>query len=136
MLRLMAEREQIKVVHDQIGSPTSCHSLAEMLFTLLSKQSTRGIYHWTDGGEISWFDFANAIQEEGINASLLCTRIPIHSIPSIEYPAPAQRPAYSVLDRSVALKLMDRPIDRPIDSWQQRLHTVIQNIAHMNETAA
>ena len=71
MLRLMAERDALSVVDDQIGSPTSTHSLARLIFAMIQKRDYRGIYHWNDGGSISWFEFAQQIQGQALQAGLL-----------------------------------------------------------------
>ncbi len=102
MLRLFGEREELRVVDDQVGSPTWSRMLAEVTAQILCRilrgeleaERVKGIYHATNHGETSWFDFARAILE--ISARR-CSLLPI---PTTEYPAPASRPAYSVLDNS------------------------------------
>jgi dTDP-4-dehydrorhamnose reductase len=109
MLRLMAERDSLSVVNDQIGSPTSAHSLASVILALAEQRlsgapSVSGLTHWSDGGAISWFDFAVEIQRQALELGLLNKPCELQSIPSSDYPTPAQRPAYSVLDRSRLLR--------------------------------
>lgn len=99
MLRLMGERENIGVVADQIGTPTWGRGLAEALWQMCRVQP-KGIYHWTDAGVASWYDFAVAIQEEGRGCGLLDREIPVLPINTVAYPTPARRPAYSVLDKT------------------------------------
>jgi len=99
MLRLMSERENIGVVADQVGTPTWGRGLAEALWRMCRVQP-KGIYHWTDAGVASWYDFAVAIQEEGLACGLLDREIPIQPINTVDYPTPARRPAYSVLDKT------------------------------------
>ncbi len=99
MLRLMAERETIGVVADQVGTPTWGSGLAEGLWQMCCVQP-KGIYHWTDAGVASWYDFAVAIQEEAVALDLLDREIPILPINTVDYPTPARRPAYSVLDKT------------------------------------
>ena len=99
MLRLMGERERLGVVADQVGTPTWGRGLAEALWRMCRAQP-KGICHWTDAGVASWYDFAVAIQEEGFGCGLLAREIPIRPITTAEYPTPARRPAYSVLDKS------------------------------------
>ncbi|MCX5875850.1 MAG: dTDP-4-dehydrorhamnose reductase [Deltaproteobacteria bacterium] len=99
MLRLMAERESIGVVADQVGTPTWGRGLAEALWQMCRVQPM-GICHWTDVGVASWYDFAVAIQEEGVGCGLLDREIPIRPINTVDYPTPARRPPYSVLDKS------------------------------------
>lgn len=127
MLRLMGEKPEIMVVDDQIGSPTSAHSLAKYILTLIQKGTTSGIFHWTDGAEISWFDFANAIYGAGISSGLVSQEVTIQPISSREYPTPAKRPAYSVLDRTSSLAL----IDEEPEAWQAALSYVVENLARM-----
>ena len=125
MLRLMAEKEEARVVIDQVGSPTSTHSLAAVIFALLLNGDAGGIFHWCDGAEISWYDFALAIQKIGLEKGILATRIPVRPIPTEAYPTAAQRPAYSVLDRSRALhELAIQATD-----WRQELDRVLTEIA-------
>ncbi len=95
MLRLMTERESLNVVNDQIGSPTYAADLAQVILTILdSNKWESGIYHYSNQGEISWYDFALDIKK---NANMVCD---IEGIPSSDYPTPAQRPAFSLLDKS------------------------------------
>ncbi|MGI9232885.1 MAG: dTDP-4-dehydrorhamnose reductase, partial [Woeseiaceae bacterium] len=98
MLRLMAERDQLSVVGDQRGTPTWASSLAEAVWAMAGRTDLNGIFHWTDRGDCTWYEFATAIQEEAISLGLLATAIPIHSISTDEYPTAAKRPRYSVLD--------------------------------------
>ena len=95
MLRLMSERETLNVVNDQVGSPTYAADLAQVIMTILdSNHWQSGIYHYSNAGEISWFDFAQDIKEI---AHKTCD---IFGIPAANYPTPAERPAYSLLNKS------------------------------------
>nr|WP_315217659.1 dTDP-4-dehydrorhamnose reductase [uncultured Flavobacterium sp.] len=95
MLRLMTERESIGVVNDQIGSPTYAADLAQVILTILDCSKWEpGIYHYSNAGEISWFDFARDIKAI---ANKTCE---INGIPASSYPTPAERPSYSLLDKS------------------------------------
>lgn len=97
MLRLMRERETLSVVADQIGSPTWATGLAQTLWGL-AVRDVPGTYHHRDSGVASWYDFAVAIAEEA-HALGLIARIPtIIPIATADYPTPAQRPPFSVLD--------------------------------------
>jgi dTDP-4-dehydrorhamnose reductase len=98
MLRLMRDRDQINVVCDQIGTPTWAISAASAIWGLIEAQAASGIYHWTDLGVASWYDFAVAIQDEALARGLLSRAIPISPIYSSEYPTRARRPTFSVLD--------------------------------------
>ena len=100
MLRLMGQRDELSVVSDQIGTPTWAESLAEAVWAFVGVPSLSGIYHWTDQGEASWNEFAIAIQDAALELGLLSEAIPIHAITTADYPTPAQRPCYSVLDIS------------------------------------
>lgn len=95
MSRLMQERDSLNVVNDQIGSPTYAFDLAQAIMTILTQQTWQaGIYNFSNEGEISWFEFALAIQEIG---QFDCA---ISGIPSSAYPTPAKRPQYSLLDKT------------------------------------
>ncbi|GJM12031.1 MAG: NAD(P)-dependent oxidoreductase [Pseudohongiella sp.] len=125
MLRLMGERDELSVVDDQIGSPTSTHSLANLIFAMIQQGGAKGIYHWTDGASISWYEFAKEIQKQALSEGLLEKAITIHPIKTEEYPTPARRPAYSVLDRGKALD----EFDCPGQDWQEQLSIVIRALA-------
>jgi dTDP-4-dehydrorhamnose reductase len=110
MLRLMSERETLSVVNDQIGSPTYAADLAQVILTILDGTKWEsGMYHYSNEGEISWFDFANDIKEI---ANKSCEII---GIPAANYPTPAERPAYSLLDKSKIKEVYGiEPIDYKI----------------------
>lgn len=99
MLRLMAERPEVRVVADQISTPTYAPDLARVLWALADKR-VRGVYHYTDSGAASWYDFAVAIQEEALAAGLLDRAVPVVPIATADFPTPAKRPHFSVLDKS------------------------------------
>lgn len=95
MSKLMQERDSLNVVNDQIGSPTYAADLAQAIITIITHPNWQsGIYHFSNEGAISWHEFALAIQEI---AGFDCA---ISGIPSSDYPTPAQRPHYSLLDKS------------------------------------
>ena len=108
MLRLMRERESLGIVSDQIGTPTWAHGLAQALWHAIG-MNLHGTYHWTDAGVASWYDFAVAIQEEALARGLLGRAVPVEPIRTEDYPTPARRPAYSVLDKSAALAALAAP---------------------------
>jgi dTDP-4-dehydrorhamnose reductase len=108
MLRLMASRPELGVVADQIGTPTSTASLAAALWALFEADA-KGIWHFTDAGAASWYDFAQAIAEEAVAAGLLSAAPVVKPITTADYPTPAPRPAYSVLDKSATYALLGRP---------------------------
>ena len=98
MLRLMASRDSLGVVVDQVGSPTWADSLAQAVWAIVQNAAVHGRQHWCDSGVASWYDFAVAIQDEALKRRLLQQAIPIRAITSRDYPTPARRPRYSVLD--------------------------------------
>lgn len=100
MLRMMNERDELKVVADQIGAPTWASTLAKAIWTVVGKDHLKGLYHWSDAGVASWYDFAVAIQEEASSLGTLNSLIPIHPIRTDQFPTLVTRPAYSVLECS------------------------------------
>ncbi|MDP5031877.1 dTDP-4-dehydrorhamnose reductase [Paraglaciecola sp.] len=102
MLRLMAEKPQLGIVYDQVGTPTWAAGLAKWLWAVVAKPEVSGMFHWTDAGVASWYDFAVAIQELAIQKGLLDKAIPIRPIPASAYPTPAKRPSFSVIDKTTA----------------------------------
>jgi len=98
MLKLMQERDELSVVSDQIGTPTWANSLAMSVWAFASSPQISGIFHWTDRGEASWYDFALEIQRAAHSLGLLDKLIPIREIASEDYSTIAIRPKYSVLD--------------------------------------
>ena len=99
MLRLFAQRDSLNVVADQIGTPTWARGLAQAVWAGVRLPSLEGIYHWSDAGVCSWYDFAVAIEEEGRALGLLQKPVKICPIAAQSYPTPARRPAYSVLNK-------------------------------------
>jgi dTDP-4-dehydrorhamnose reductase len=102
MLRLMNERDEVKVVNDQRGSPTWARDLAGTIIEIIKtdRQPACGIYHYTNEGSISWFDFAKAIYEAGRASGILKKDCAVKPCTSAEFPARVKRPAYSVLDKT------------------------------------
>ena len=99
MLRLMRERPELRVVADQIGTPTHVPTLARTIWTLL-EGGHAGVFHATDAGVASWYDFAVAIRDEALAVGLLERPVAVVPIRTEDYPTPARRPAYSVLDKT------------------------------------
>lgn len=109
MLRLGAERDNLGVVADQVGTPTYAIHLAQMIWQLLAQRPGQKIYHFSDAGAASWYDFAVAIFDAA-KAKGLLEKIPqIKPISTSDYPTPAQRPAYSVLDKQQTWSLLTIP---------------------------
>jgi dTDP-4-dehydrorhamnose reductase len=113
MLRLMAERDEIRVVGDQIGTPTHALSLARAIWAL---HGHSGVFHWTDAGVASWYDFAVAIHDAALALGLLTRPTRVLPIRTADYPTPARRPAYGVLDKSSSWA-----ITGPAQHWQHEL---------------
>lgn len=127
MLRLMAERDELSVVADQVGTPTWARGLAEALWQAAEKPGLQGLHHWTDAGVCSWYDFAVAIAEEGVALGLL-SRLPrIHPIPASEYPTPARRPAFSVLDKHSTW----RALETEGLHWRVQLRSMLQDMKEL-----
>jgi dTDP-4-dehydrorhamnose reductase len=123
MLRLGQERESLNVVFDQVGTPTSASDLAHALLTICQHMESTGkkaggIYHYSNEGVCSWYDFAVEIMEL---AGLKCRIIPITSG---QYSSPVKRPAYSVLDKSK----IKASFGLEIPHWKSSLKKVIQSI--------
>jgi len=95
MIRLGREKDQLGVIFDQIGTPTYARDLARAIMTAIEKGIVAGIYHFSNEGVISWYDFTKAIHR--IAGITNCNVRPLHTA---EYPTPAKRPAYSVLDKT------------------------------------
>lgn len=126
MIRLMKEREELGVVSDQIGSPTWATGLARTLWGLVARDAA-GTFHHSDAGVASWYDFAVAIAEEAHAAGLLA-RIPtIRPITAADYPTPARRPAFSLLDcRATRAVLGDEPVH-----WRTNLRLMLKEEAKL-----
>jgi dTDP-4-dehydrorhamnose reductase len=124
MLRLMREKEQLSVVCDQIGTPTWAAGIAAAIWGLIEAGVPGGVYHWTDLGVASWYDFAVAIQDEALARGLLARAVPIAPILSSAYPTRAQRPAFSVLDTSSTRAM----INVPARHWRHNLRTMLDDI--------
>ncbi len=120
MMRLMRERESINVVNDQKGSPTFAGDLAEAIMKIISDQNfIPGIYHYTNTGVTTWYEFAKEI------ATLIKTNCTVNPITTAEFPTPAARPAYSVLDT----EKMRSTFGLSIPSWRYSLQKCIGPIS-------
>ena len=147
ILRLATQREELRIVCDQIGSPTLSSEIADATTNILTQICVRrsgpfaladvsGIYHMTASGESSWSDFAKAILEEAAGASQACPWISavLAGLPLIarrvipiateEYPTPAQRPAYSVLSNA----RLKRAFSLELPDWRLQLHSIFANV--------
>jgi dTDP-4-dehydrorhamnose reductase len=128
MLRLMAEREAISVVADQVGTPTWAAGLAGALWQVAARPQLEGIYHWSDAGVCSWYDFAVAICEEGLHLGLLKKSVQINPIATSEYPTAAARPPYSVLDKKDSW----RELELGGVHWRQQLRAMLKDMKELN----
>lgn len=127
MLRLGAEREELRVVCDQVGSPTWTGDLAVAIAQLSEKihSETTGIYHYTNSGVTSWYDFAVAIFEEAKHLGFPLKIQRVVPISTAEYPTPARRPAYSVLNtQKISAILGTYP-----PHWRQSLRKMLSELA-------
>ena len=126
MLRLAAERDELRVVDDQQGTPTSARLIATVTATALaSSAQPSGLWHLTASGGTTWHGFASAIVEGGHSRGLLARRPLVTPVPSSEYPTPARRPAYSRLD-TTALRAT-WPVALP--AWEADLGCVLDSLA-------
>ena len=126
MLRLTAEREQLNVVFDQVGTPTYAGDLALAIFSIIEAgvyEGNEGIYHFSDEGVCSWYDFAVEIAAAAGNTN--CRISPCHSS---EFPSPVMRPPYSVLDKTKIKNTFD--IDIP--HWRESMEYCIKRIKANN----
>ncbi|UUO23041.1 dTDP-4-dehydrorhamnose reductase [Colwellia sp. M166] len=121
MLNLMASKPELGVISDQIGSPTYAKGLAETCIACLNNQVI-GIHHYTDSGVASWFDLAVAIQNFGLELGLLDKRIAIKPITTAQYPTPAKRPHYSVMDKA---SLANALPEISLTHWQEQLKAML-----------
>lgn len=119
MLRLANERDEISVVSDQLGTPTYAKDLAEVVLKLIaSKNTSYGIYNYSNDGVVSWYDFANEIFQLS-NSSII-----LNKIETKDYPTPALRPKYSVLGTSKIEKLLKFKIP----NWKASLAIALSNL--------
>ena len=126
MIRLMKERDDLRVVADQVGAPTWATGLARTLWALVEKGAT-GTFHHCDDGVATWHEFAVAIAEEAHSLGLIAKIPQIHPITTAEYPTPARRPAYSLLDCSKTRELLG---DAPV-AWRTNLRLMLEEEAKL-----
>lgn len=123
MLRLMQEKPVLNVVSDQIGTPTWAAGLAQVCWEAVAA-GLQGTYHWSDAGVASWYDLAAVTQMQALEKGLLQSPIPINPIRTADYPTPAVRPVFSVLDKADILKAL------PLTSnhWQLQLSRMLDQL--------
>ena len=120
MIRAMNTHDVVKVVSDQKGTPTFTGDLADVVLNIINKENVPyGIYHCTDLGEITWWDFTVEIKRQGINAGWITNKdCTVNPCSTDEYPTPAKRPAYSVLDKTKIQKALGITLPQ----WQESLN--------------
>ncbi len=134
MLRLGAEREELRVVDDQIGTPTWAQDIGDAIASLIRHRLTTdpnqntdfyGTYHFTNRGVASWYDLAVAIFDEAAALGLPLKVRQVIPIPTSEYPLPAPRPAYSVLNNRKITPLLGQTAPH----WRQSLGQMLQGLS-------
>lgn len=126
MLRVGAERDQLRVVADQVGTPTPAALIADVTAQALRHPGQlSGTWHLTASGQTSWHGFAEAIFAEALVTGVLAKVPAVEAIPSSEYPTPAKRPAWSVLDN----RKLQQDFSIVLPSWQDGLKRVMAEIA-------
>jgi dTDP-4-dehydrorhamnose reductase len=124
MIRLLKRADQVRVVADQFGTPTSAADLAQFLWTYSLSPNDERVIHWTNGGTASWFDFAVGIRDAALEKGIIRSKTEIRAIPSDEYPTKAARPRYSVLDSSLAWNATG-----PARDWREALDETLEKLA-------
>lgn len=128
MLRLAAERDHLRVVSDQVGSPTSAALIADTTAGVLARGTSRsGLWHLTASGHTSWYGFAAAIVDGAFARGLLTRKPAVEPIATAEYPTPARRPAYACLDTSKLA--VDFGVG--LSSWQLGMGGVLDALAEL-----
>lgn len=119
MIRLMNERDEISVIDDQVGSPTYAHDLAKAILQIIhADKFEKGIYHFSNEGQISWYDFAVAIRD------LYALDCKINPIPTEKYPTPAARPKFSLLDKTK----IKTTFDVEVPEWKESLKAMLTRL--------
>lgn len=124
MLRLMNEHGEVGVIADQIGTPTWARRLAEAMWQTVDRE-VPGIWHWTGAGACSWYDFAVAIAEEAKAAGLITKDVVVNPLRTDQYPTPAIRPGYSVLELT---KTWDA-FELQAPHWREDLRLMLQELS-------
>jgi dTDP-4-dehydrorhamnose reductase len=122
ILKALRERERLTVIADQVGTPTWAGSLAQCLWSFAERAET-GIWHYTDAGVCSWYDYAVAIAEEGVALGLIDAIKPIVPIRTVDYPTPATRPSFSILDKTATWAITGVP-----PHWRQNLRVMMAEL--------
>lgn len=119
MIKAMNTHDSVKVVNDQKGSPTFAGDLAAVIIKIINKNDVPyGTYHCTDLGEITWWDFTNEIKKQGVELGLITNKeCLVNPCSTEEYPTPAKRPAYSVLNKDK----LQKSLGITLPDWKQSL---------------
>ena len=128
MLGLIAVRDRLAIVADQIGTPTWARDLAEALWKMARMPTAKGVLHWSDAGVVSWYDFAVAIYEEARVIGLLdgAKSVCVVPVPTDAYPTAAKRPGFSVSDKQTAWQLLAwTPVH-----WRVNLRAMLRELAN------
>ena len=128
MLRLAAQCEELRVVDDQIGTPTWTADIVDAVLSLI-KSDASGVYNFTNEGVASWYDFAVAIVDEGVKLGFPGKAQQITPISTKDYPTPAIRPAYSVLSKIKTRTILNRAIPH----WRDSLHTMLKELKQVTD---
>lgn len=124
MLRLGKDREKLRVVTDQVGTPTRAKDIAVAIATLIARDNCQSIYNFTNSGVASWYDFAVAIFEEAEKLGFPLKVKQVVPITTSEYPTPAKRPAYSVLSaKKISAVLGNHP-----PHWRESLRKMLEKL--------
>lgn len=123
MLRLAMAGKPLRVVDDQVGTPTWTTDIAAAIVALVAREAA-GTFHYTNAGQTSWHGFASAILEEGARAGFAVKTAAVSPIPTTDYPTPATRPAYSVLDTEKIRPLLSGSIP----DWRDSLKKMLQEL--------
>jgi len=124
MLGLLRKRDEVRVVSDQVGTPTWAKGLARAIWAAVERGSLKGIHHWTDAGVASWYDFAVAIQEEARALGLSNRPVPIRPIRTDEFPTAARRPPYSLLDKTTTWSALQITVLH----WRDALRAMLREL--------
>lgn len=125
MIKAMNSHDSIKVVGDQRGTPTFAGTLAGVILKIIQQKNVPfGIYHCTDEGEISWWDFACEIKRQGVLSSLVTNSFcEVNKCTTADYPTPAKRPAYSVLSK----QKIQKTLGIKIPDWKESLEVFLKS---------
>lgn len=124
MLRLAAERDELRVVGDQVGTPTSARLIAEVTARALQAPADAGLWHLTATGRTTWHGFAEAIIDGAHRRGLLASRPDLTAITTADYPTPARRPAWSCLDTTALVG----DIGLELPSWDAELARILDGV--------